>query len=69
VLESLQFHIMGPIFLGGMVLAMSLWAVEGAIGRRLVRSFQIDVARKVAFLLAIVWIGYYVVRLSLELTV
>jgi hypothetical protein len=63
---SIQYHLMGPVLLGGILVACVLWVVEASTGRRLRVERPGGIQRPAIFLFAAAWIAYSAVRLTAE---
>ncbi|MGB6034119.1 MAG: DUF2752 domain-containing protein [Bacteroidota bacterium] len=67
LLASFQFHLLGPILFGGMLLGSVAWTVEAVTGRALRLEGPRRVGRTFFFSLAAIWAIYGLFRLVLEI--
>lgn len=63
---SIHYHLMGPVLLGGILVACILWVLEASTGRRLRFDRPGGIQRPAMILFAAVWIAYSAVRLTAE---
>jgi hypothetical protein len=64
---SLQYHLMGPIVFGGMILASILWFAEASMGRRIIAKANGTIRKNASLGLALLWIIFGSVRFLTEL--
>ena len=67
LLASVRYHLLGPVLFAAAILIGGLWGTEAALGRLFRLPLSPATKRTVAGTLAVVWVGYWVVRIIGEL--
>lgn len=65
---SVNYHLMGPVLFAAAILFAGIWGAEAALGRTFRLPFAPSGKRMIAGTIAVVWIGYWIVRIIRELS-
>jgi hypothetical protein len=65
--DAVRYHLMGPILFAAALFLAGLWGAEAALGRRLPLPAAPVAGKIAAGAIALLWLGYWLVRMAGEL--